>query len=126
MVIAALPGRGHLERHAAVADQIELVGRLALAKEILAGVEADVAGAAGDELDRVLLEPGEERMLADDPVHALDHVASLGAGSARMARTSSVMSMPTGHQVMQRPQPTQPDEPNWSHQVASLWVIHWR
>ena len=45
---------------------------------------------------------------------------------ARMARTSSVMSMPTGHQVMQRPQPTQPEVPNWSIQVASLWVIHWR
>ena len=51
----------------------------------------------------------------------------LAAGSlSRMARTSSVMSMPTGHQVMQRPQPTQPDVPNWSTQVASLWVIHWR
>jgi hypothetical protein len=29
-----------------------------------------------------------------------------------MARASSVMSMPTGHQVMQRPQPTQPDVSN--------------
>ena len=27
---------------------------------------------------------------------------------------------PTGHQVMQRPQPTQPDDPNWSHQVREL------
>ena len=34
--------------------------------------------------------------------------------------------MPTGHQVMQRPQPTQPDSPNWSCHQASLWVIHWR
>ena len=45
---------------------------------------------------------------------------------ARMAAASSVMSMATGHQVMQRPQPTQPEVPNWSIQVASLWVIHWR
>ena len=45
---------------------------------------------------------------------------------SRIARASSVMSMPTGHQVMQRPQPTQPELPNWSIQVASLWVIHWR
>ena len=34
--------------------------------------------------------------------------------------SSSRTSMPTGHQVMQRPQPTQPDVPNWSHQVAEL------
>jgi hypothetical protein len=27
---------------------------------------------------------------------------------------------------MQRPQPTQPVSPNWSTQVASLCVIHWR
>jgi hypothetical protein len=36
------------------------------------------------------------------------------------------MSIPTGHQVTQRPQPTHPDVPNWSIQAASLWVIHWR
>ena len=46
--------------------------------------------------------------------------------SARIAATSSVMSIATGHQVMQRPQPTQPEVPNWSIQVESLWVIHWR
>ena len=45
---------------------------------------------------------------------------------ARIAATSSVMSMPTGHQVMHRPQPTQPDVPNWSCQVPSLCVIHCR
>ena len=45
---------------------------------------------------------------------------------ARIAAASSVMSIATGHQVMQRPQPTQPEVPNWSIQVASLWVIHWR
>ena len=41
-------------------------------------------------------------------------------GVARIAAASSVISMPTGHQVMQRPQPTQPDVPNWSIQFASL------
>ncbi len=43
-----------------------------------------------------------------------------------IAFSSSRTSMPTGHQVMQRPQPTQPELPNWSHQVANLWVSHWR
>jgi hypothetical protein len=43
-----------------------------------------------------------------------------------MAAASSVMSMPTGHQAMHRPHPMQPEVPNWSHQVESLWVSHWR
>ena len=48
------------------------------------------------------------------------------ARSVRSAFTSSVMSMPAGHQTMHRPQPTQPEEPNWSCQVPSLWVSHCR
>jgi len=36
------------------------------------------------------------------------------------------MSIPTGHQVMHRPHPTQPELSNWSYQVDNLWVIHWR
>ena len=43
-----------------------------------------------------------------------------------MTASSSRTSMPTGHQAMHRPQPTQPLEPNWSHQVENLWVSHWR
>src|SRR5271165_2271541 len=118
---------GHLKSDSTVADEEELVRRIVLAEEILAGVEADVARAARDELDDVFAQAREEAMLADDLVHAIDHiVASLAVGCSRMSRTSSVMSMPTGHQVMHRPQPTQPEEPNWSIQVASLWVIHWR
>jgi hypothetical protein len=45
---------------------------------------------------------------------------------AQIAVASSVMSMPTGHQAMQRPQPTQPERPYWSCQPPSLWVSHWR
>src|SRR5271169_3051019 len=48
------------------------------------------------------------------------------ASLCRMARASSVISMATGHHVMQRPHPTQPEVPNWSIQVASLCVIHCR
>ena len=43
-----------------------------------------------------------------------------------MAASSSVTSIPTGHQAMQRPQPTQPELPNWSYHVPNLWVSHWR
>ena len=45
---------------------------------------------------------------------------------AAIAASSSRTSMPTGHQAMQRPQPMQPDVPNWSHHVANLWVSHCR
>ncbi len=45
-------------------------------------------------------------------------------GFSRMAATSSVRSMATGHQVMQRPQPTQPETSNWSIHEASLCVSH--
>ena len=45
---------------------------------------------------------------------------------ASIAATSSVRSMPAGHHEMQRPHPTQPDSPNWSHHVESLCVSHCR
>ena len=53
-------------------------------------------------------------------------VTSPRPGPRRSAFASAVMSMPAGHQVMQRPQPTQPEAPNWSCHVASLWVSHCR
>ena len=86
--------------------------------------EIDLVHAAVDEATRariaVLLLPGV------GTVEDLRAAHSAGASVARIARTSSVRSMPTGHHVMHRPQPTQPDVPNWSIHVASLWVIHWR
>ena len=68
----------------------------------------------------------EERMLAKLSLKGFDRTSSPPCALRRMARTSSVMSMPTGHHVMQRPHPTQPELPNWSCHEASLWVIHWR
>src|SRR5262249_48132938 len=92
-------GRGHFQGHPAVANHVELVRRGALVEEVLAGVEADVPRTARDELDHLLAQPGEEPVVADELVHSFDHgVASADAGCSRMARTSSVMSMPTGHQ----------------------------
>ena len=52
--------------------------------------------------------------------------ASARRSPARIAAASSVMSIATGHHAMQRPQPMQPEVPNWSIQVASLCVIHCR
>ena len=59
-----------------------------MAVEVGAGLEDDVAGAADDELDVVLRETGEKRMLADVAVETLDHVVSStrgrGADGARL------------------------------------------
>ena len=57
---------------------------------------------------------------------ALAGVVSRCVASSRSAATSAVRSMPAGHQVMQRPHPTQPLIPNWSVHAASLWVSHCR
>jgi hypothetical protein len=64
------------------------------------------------------------RQLAGECVHR--EAPARAQSVDRIAAASSVMSMPTGHQAMQRPHPTQPDVPNCSHQVPSLWVIHCR
>ena len=47
-------------------------------------------------------------------------------GRPRSAAASAVMSMAAGHHVTHRPHPTQPEDPNWSCQDASLCVIHCR
>ena len=81
-----------------------------------------VARAACHQLDLFGGEVGEEGVLLQDiaQVSFMAFLASPHRAFALIAAASSVMSMPTGHQVMQRPQPTQPDVPNWSIQVASL------
>ena len=94
------------------------VGGIALAQEVLAGLEAAIASASGDQLamlGRELARARRSRLAGPQ-----------SCASPRIAAASSVMSIATGHQVMQRPQPTQPEVPNWSIQPASLCVIHCR
>ncbi len=79
-----------------------------------AGLEAHILVAAGDQPQEPLLQPGEEQVLPDDAFEPFHGVAPYRDSLSRMARASSVMSMPTGQQVMQRPQPTRPELPNWS------------
>ena len=109
-------------------DQEELVGGIALVEQILPGIETVIARAAGDELAELRLQAGEERMRQDDAFKSFHGRASLVCRRRGPDRGGlfGVMSMPTGHQVMQRPQPTQPEVPNWSIQLASLCVIHCR
>lgn len=51
---------------------------------------------------------------------------TVATAGPRIAAISSVTSMPGGHHVMQRPQPTQPLEPNCSCHESNLCVSHWR
>ena len=113
-----------LELHAPVSQEIEGVRLAALAEEVVARLEPGVLAAARDQLQLRRGQASKDRALRELGVERL-HACSSPA-VARIAATSSVMSMATGHQVMQRPQPTQPELPNWSCQVPSLCVSHWR
>ena len=93
-------------------EQIELVSRVALVEQILPGLEAHILGAAAHKFAEWFLHPTEERMFSHDALEPFHGAIPQCDSLSRIARTSSVMSMPTGHQVMQRPQPTQPDVPN--------------
>ena len=112
------------EHHLAGAEHVELVRRLALGEQAGPGLEVHVVSAAGQEGELFARQSGEEGVFSDqvcDRVHCASAIRDEDRPSvARIAATSSVMSIPTGHQVMHRPQPTHPDVPNWSCQVDSL------
>ena len=63
--------------------------------------------AAGDQLELRRVEARRTPARRADQPSSVSIVAS--SSVARIAASSSVTSMPTGHQVMQRPQPTQPE-----------------
>ena len=135
-------GREDLDGDRALAHDVEPVRVLPFLEEVGPGFEPDVRGAARDERDVIAAHPLQEGMLGEDRLHRLaavgHRVAESGtnmfvmghsfrrAGAGWNARASAVRSIPTGHQVMHRPQPTQPDSPNWSTHDASLWVSHCR
>ena len=118
-----------LDRDVPRRHEVRDIRRAALSEQQLAGPEAHDLRPLGDELHGLGGEVRQEGMVRQQVAHRLVHETSTSATApslARMAAASSVMSMPTGHQAMQRPQPTQPDVSNWSHHVDSLWVSHWR
>ncbi len=122
-----------LDPDCAVADREEGVGGLPLPEQVLALIGDDVRAATGQKLQVLGVQPLEERDLGQQVGDRLQAASSsppsTGAPApsvARIAAASSVMSIATGHQAMQRPQPTQPEVPNWSIQLASLCVIHCR
>ena len=69
-------------------DQKELVGRIALVEQILLRFEAMIAGAAGDQVAVLAVEPGKERVFAHNVLksrHALSLSQALDwPGSPRL------------------------------------------
>src|SRR6478672_8836212 len=134
----AAAGDVELEGDGPVAQQVEGVRFPPLLEEHLAGGKRGDLTAAGDPLQLLIAQTLEDARFGEQPgdvalAHPWDSRPCPGPGPspttpsvARIAAASSVMSIATGHQVMQRPQPTQPEVPNWSIHVESLWVIHWR
>jgi hypothetical protein len=110
-------GDVQLERDRAVADRVEGVCLLALPEQVLPGFGAHVRRTPGDQLELRGREPAEGGHLRDQGIHLPHCFPSGHAGGpplsvARIAATSSVMSIATGHHVMHRPQPTQPNVSN--------------
>jgi hypothetical protein len=103
-------------------DEIEFVGGIAFMKNDKAFGKLGVLGTASDEREMFLRTNQKRRVLFDNVlkrvnhVHPPDGVLLAEPSASRMAQASSVISIPTGHQVMQRPQPTHPEVPNWSIQ----------
>lgn len=121
------PGRNvNVERNEPGTDDPEPVGDTVLIEDAGAAGEGDIVG----ERDQPLAVAG--RQSPEKPVANNGHCGP-SVGSCRAASrsrfsawASSVMSIPTGHHTMQRPQPTHPELSNWSYQVPSLWVAHCR
>ncbi len=119
--VRAAAGYVDLQRNPAGPDQVRSIGFIALPEQKLAGVKADVRCASGQKLQVPFGETAQEAMLAQDrqqrlgfdgrtPCDAYSRAARRSV--ARMAATSSVISIPTGHHEMQRPHPTHPEVPN--------------
>ncbi len=121
-----------LEGDPSTADEEEGVGDVTLGQQQLARGIGHVPGASRHLGYGVTGQAGEQRVRGDDLGDRSAHRVPPGdvaddrmdPSLARMAAASSVRSLPTGHQAMQRPQPTHPEVSNWSHQVDSLWVSH--
>src|SRR5260370_28723607 len=108
--------RDGLQGDFALADQIKVGRVLPFVKKIVPGIKTDIHRTSSNEFHRPRIESLKERMRGQNGFECVHHASPFSVlvtcSLARSARTSSVRSMPTGHQVMQRPQPTHPDVPN--------------
>lgn len=115
----------HVEGDQPGADDPETVGRTALLEDTDTGEERDFAGETEQPVT-VFGRQSAEKSVSFRRHEGASPCAAPAVRSSFRAWASSVMSMPTGHHTMHRPQPTQPELPNWSYQVPSLWVAHCR
>src|SRR6266566_5257245 len=114
----------------AALQQPEPLRQAAFLEEPVPGPQRGHPASPGEGGEVAVCHAAKEGMLAQfrrcHAAHGAPSSAAASGASARSAATSSVMSMPTGHHTMHRPHPTQPELPNWSCQVPSLWVSHCR
>jgi hypothetical protein len=108
-----------VDRYPASAKQVKGVGAFALGAEQAARRKGDVSRTTHDQFERFFADARHKGVALDEFPHARRHDALRAIGNSTrtpsltaMAATSSVMSIPTGHQTMHRPQPTQPVESN--------------
>ena len=109
----ASPRRRDSESNPAAPQRPERVGVSALSDDRGARGDDDVSTASGQHVEMFRVHPREEAMCRQFIGDAVQLAVAVRAPSVdRIAAASSVMSMPTGHQAMHRPQPTQPEVPN--------------
>ena len=114
-------------------NEVESVGEAAFDTQHRPRIDGDESGASRNQLSMLVVQPRDEGVCTDqffDRSHelllVLESATDVAPSERAMVLASSVMSMPTGHHAIQRPQPTHPEVSNWSHHDESLWVIHWR
>src|SRR5271166_966730 len=96
-------------------NQVESMGGLIFATEMLAPAGPELLGALGKPQSMLFVQFLGKAMAGQGfEVVGVGHGFASGGqlSFSRMAAISCVTSIPTGHQVMQRPQPTQPDRSN--------------
>ncbi len=109
----APPWCGDSDCNPAGTQSPERVGVPSLADDRCARGDHNIASASRQHLEMVRRHSGKESMCCQLVGDALHVAFAVRAPSLdRIAAASSVMSMPTGHQAMHRPHPTQPEVSN--------------
>ena len=122
----ATVGHVDLDGDTALGDEVRDVSRAPFTEEQHAGAESGGICVLGHQRDGRGGKAGQERWLEEGyaPPRSLDVQRTVSGTDG--GRLLGDVDADRSTQAMQRPQPTQPDVSNWSHQVDSLWVSHCR
>src|SRR5579864_813476 len=127
-----MSARNDFQHYGAIHDEIETAVLRALAKDDLVALEADFFRQSREPFQILRFEAFQYALTLRisneflNANHSPPRFVSSWTSVTRMAATSWVRSMPTGHHAIHRPQPTQPLLPNWSCQYDNLCMSHCR